>query len=199
MRKMHGNKRQARILVLDYDRTIALTLTEILAEQGYEVATVFSGESALVKAAEFIPDLLVSDVCMDGINGVEAAIRVTAMLPGCRVLFLSGLTSMAEVLSAAPKRLVYSFASKPLHSLDFLNAVAYMLPAVIATDDTVRTSVEPRVVQGYAHGPRLANARFILRNTGTNTETIPAVQGKPCAVFLDWKFPERAGLEMRVQ
>jgi DNA-binding NtrC family response regulator len=119
MRKLHDNKRQVRILVLDDDRTVALALSEILAEQGYEVATVFSGEKALMKAAEFSPDLLISDVCMDGMNGVEAAIRITAMLPGCKVLFVSGLASMAEVLNAAPKRLVFSFMSKPLHSLDF--------------------------------------------------------------------------------
>jgi CheY-like chemotaxis protein len=198
MRKLHGKKRQARILVLDDDRTIALTLTDILTEQGYEVATVFSGERALVKAAEFIPDLLVSDVCMDGMNGVEAAIRITALLPGCRVLFLSGLASMAEVLNAAPKRLVYSFTSKPLHSRDFLNAVAYMLPAMSATDDSVKTAVEPRVTQEYPLG-RTANAGLIIKNAGTETGALQAVQNKLYAVLLDSKCPDRQGLEMQVQ
>ena len=198
MRKLHGKKRQARILVLDDDRTIALTLTDILTEQGYEVATVFSGERALVKAAEFIPDLLVSDVCMDGMNGVEAAIRITALLPGCRVLFLSGLASMAEVLNAAPKRLVYSFTSKPLHSRDFLNAVAYMLPAMSATDDSVKTAVEPRVTQEYPLG-RTANAGLIFKNAGTETGVLQAVQNKLYAVLLDSKCPDRQGLEMQVQ
>jgi DNA-binding NtrC family response regulator len=141
MRKLHDNKRQVRILVLDDDRTVALALSEILAEQGYEVATVFSGEKALMKAAEFSPDLLISDVCMDGMNGVEAAIRITAMLPGCKVLFVSGLASMAEVLNAAPKRLVFSFMSKPLHSLDFLSAVAYMFSAVSTAGDLLSTVV----------------------------------------------------------
>lgn len=129
IRNQYGNKGQARILVVDDDLTLALALSEFLVEQGYGVATAFSGQEAIEKAADFSPNLLISDVCMDGVNGVEAAVAITAMLPGCRVLFLSGIASMYDLMSAAPEGLVYSFIPKPLHPLDLLNAIAYMLPA----------------------------------------------------------------------
>ena len=128
MRNRYGNKRHARILVVDDEQTLVLTLGEILVEQGYEVATAFSGEDAIARASGFFPDLLVSDVCMGEVNGVEAATAITEMLPGCRVLFVSGLASISDLMRAAPERLIYSFIPKPIQWLDLINAIAYMLP-----------------------------------------------------------------------
>jgi CheY-like chemotaxis protein len=118
----------ARILVVDDDELIALTLTAILQEQGYEVAAAFNGKQAIALAAEFFPDLLLSDVHIGAMNGVQAAIRITAKLPHCRVLFLSGHASTGDLLKDVPKRMECSFISKPPNLLDLLNAIAYMLP-----------------------------------------------------------------------
>ncbi len=133
--RKHGNVRQARILVVDADHILALTIQTILEAQGYKVETAFSGEEALAKAPGFAPDLLISEVCLGAMNGVEAATRITAKVRGCSVFFLSGPASLAEVSKTAPARLVYSFTTKPLHSLDLLNAIAYMLPVASLVDD----------------------------------------------------------------
>jgi CheY-like chemotaxis protein len=128
--KKNGNEKPARILVVDNDQLIAWTLGAILEEQGYEVATAFSGEEAVAKAPVFVPHLLVSDINMGAMSGVEAAIRITTNFSECKVLFLSGLASNSDILDTAPERLVYSFASKPLPPLDLLSAIAYMLPVL---------------------------------------------------------------------
>lgn len=130
-----GTSRQAKILVVDNEHKIALGLCAILQNQGYAVATAFSGEDAVAVAAGFTPDLLVSDVRVGDASGVKIATQITAMVPHCSVLFLSSLASMSDVLKVAPKRLVYSFVSKPLRVLDLFNAIAYQLPAVSTFED----------------------------------------------------------------
>jgi two-component system, response regulator RegA len=125
-----GTSRKAKILVVDNEQMLALALCTILQSHGYEVATAFSGEEAIALAARFIPDLLVSDVRLGATSGVKVATQITNIFPHCSVLFLSGLSSMSDVLRVAPKRLVYSFVSKPLQLLDLLNAIAYKLSAV---------------------------------------------------------------------
>jgi CheY-like chemotaxis protein len=65
---------------------IALTLSALLQKRGYEVATAFSGKEAVAKAAEFFPDLLLSDVNMEAKNGLRAVAQITANLPDCKVL-----------------------------------------------------------------------------------------------------------------
>jgi len=164
--RKHGNGRQARILVVDDELTVALTLVEILEEQGYEVAVAFSGEQAVAEAVELLPDLLISDVCMGEVNGVEVATSITAMLPDCKVLFLSGLASMSDVMSAAPERLVYSFMSKPMRLLDLLNAIAYMLPAVSPAHDPVAIPVARDTHMHTAIGMRPAETELILSEVG---------------------------------
>jgi DNA-binding NtrC family response regulator len=70
----------------------------------------------------------VSEVGMGAKGGIRAAVLITEMLPGCRVLFLSAHASMSEVSEAVPNKFVFSFTSKPLRPLDLLSAIGYMLP-----------------------------------------------------------------------
>jgi CheY-like chemotaxis protein len=129
MRTHYGHAGQPRILVADWDRTNACTLSAILNRAGYEVATAFDGEEAVAKAVSFTPDLFITEPFMGRLSGIDAATAITAALTACRMLFLSGDASSAEISMAAPKHLVYSFISNPVPPLDLLNAVAYMLPA----------------------------------------------------------------------
>jgi CheY-like chemotaxis protein len=196
-RTWNGNELQARILVVDDSQTIALTLSAILQEHGYETATAFSGAEAITKAAGFLPDLLVSDVCMGAMNGIEAASRITARLPGCKVLFLSGQASMSDVLNAAPERLVYSFISKPIHPLDLLNAIAYMLPAANPREDAVAMVMEQEAIERYSLARMRVLAGFILSESRTGAQA--AAQGKPGAAFVNFGPPAAAGVAMRLQ
>ena len=119
--------RRSRVLVVDDERSIALTLSAILEDADYEVRTAFSGEEAVETAAIFHPDLLLTDIAMGTMNGIDAALRITAAQPGCRVLFLSGHAAFCEILKSPPAHLVYSSMSKPTRVPDLLNAIAYML------------------------------------------------------------------------
>src|ERR1700733_4394611 len=82
-----------RILVADDDCVIASTLTQILRLSGYEAETVSSGEEAIAVAAKHKPDVLISDVVMGGITGIESAIRILEIVPECLVILISGQAS----------------------------------------------------------------------------------------------------------
>lgn len=137
MRMRFGRQLKKRILAVEDEPTIAITLAAILEEEGYEVETAFSGEEAICKAARFIPNLLITDLNVGAMSGMEAATQITAMLPDCRVFFFSGTGSFDELSHAAPKHLVYSFARKPMPVPDLLSAIAYIVSAVNAVYDPV--------------------------------------------------------------
>src|SRR3954469_15580726 len=73
-----------RILVVDDEQTIADTLSQILTRSGFEVATAYSAEVAHDLAMIAEPQLLVSDLILGGITGIELAIRFTTDFPSCR-------------------------------------------------------------------------------------------------------------------
>jgi CheY-like chemotaxis protein len=86
---------RAKILVVDDETEIASTLSHILEEEGYQTAAAFDGRTAITLAKSFKPDLLLTDVQMPKVNGIEAAIEITSELPNCRVLLLTGSYALA--------------------------------------------------------------------------------------------------------
>jgi CheY-like chemotaxis protein len=110
-----------KVLIADDERVIADTLAAILNHGGFEARAVYSCIKALEIAPAFKPDLLISDVIMTELNGIEAAIRIRAILPDIRVFLLSGQTATAELLERE-NAAGYGFEvlTKPLHPRDLI-------------------------------------------------------------------------------
>jgi DNA-binding NtrC family response regulator len=160
MRTHYGHAGQARILVADRDRTNALTLSAILHRIGYDMATALDGEEAVVKAANFTPDLFITEPFLGSLSRMDATTAISAALPACRLLLSSGASS-SHSSKAARKHLVYSFISNPILPIDRLNAGACKLPAKNSFDDRTAMSVlDDTIAPGWQSesrpGPGLA-------------------------------------------
>jgi CheY-like chemotaxis protein len=95
------NQSKPRVLVADDEQVIANTLAIILNQAGFEARAVYSGEKALDALDTFHPDMLISDVIMTGMTGIEAAIQTRAKLPNCKILLFSGQAATADLLERA--------------------------------------------------------------------------------------------------
>ena len=110
-----------RVLVADDEQLIANTLTIILNQSGFEACAVYSGEAAVEALRTFQPDVLISDVVMTGMTGIEAAIIVRAQRPDCKVLLFSGQAATADLLqNACSQGHDFEIISKPVHPTDLL-------------------------------------------------------------------------------
>jgi CheY-like chemotaxis protein len=93
----------------------------ILNQSGFEARAVYSGEKALEAASELKPDMLISDVIMAGLNGIDAAIRIRALLPQIKILLFSGQAATADLLEKArAKGYEFEILAKPVHPHDLL-------------------------------------------------------------------------------
>jgi CheY-like chemotaxis protein len=111
-----SNTARPKILVVDDQRLIADTLSEILENAGFEVAVAYDGWQAIEKASRFKPDQLLSDVVMPRMNGIELAIAISKMHPSTKILLFSAQTGISEILLDAEKQGYYfELLPKPLH------------------------------------------------------------------------------------
>lgn len=111
-----------KVLVADDERVIADTLAMILNQSGFETKAVYSGEKALELAAIFEPDMLISDVIMADLNGIDAAIRIRAILPNIKILLFSGQAATADLLEKARMQgYEFEILAKPVHPQDLLS------------------------------------------------------------------------------
>jgi CheY-like chemotaxis protein len=118
---MPENHAKPKVLVVDDERVIADTLAMILNQSGFEASAVYSGEKALELAATMRPDMFISDVIMADLNGIDAAIRIRAMLPGIKILLFSGQAATANLLEKARSQgYEFEILSKPVHPQDLL-------------------------------------------------------------------------------
>jgi CheY-like chemotaxis protein len=110
-----------KVLVADDERTIADTLAVILTKAGFETQAVYSGEAAVEMAEHFLPNMLISDVVMTGISGIEAAIKIGAILPDCKILLFSAQATTVNLLEKARAQgHEFEILSKPVHPSDLL-------------------------------------------------------------------------------
>src|ERR1051326_4067783 len=85
----------ARILLAEDDDQMRTFLTRGLRRAGHAVDAVGDGEAALARSHTADYDLLLADVVMPGIDGIELARRVAAHQPGIRVMFITGFAAVA--------------------------------------------------------------------------------------------------------
>lgn len=116
------------LLIVDDERVIADTLSAILSKHGFAVMTAYSGATALELARITPPDLLLSDVAMPGMNGIELAIAMVQSLPDCKVLLFSGQASTVDLLDEARHAgHTFTLILKPIHPTDLLNRISDFL------------------------------------------------------------------------
>jgi CheY-like chemotaxis protein len=110
-----------RVLVVDDEELIANTLAIILNKAGFEARAVFSGEQAIKLLESFQPEMLITDVIMPGMTGIEAAIATRNRLPKCNILLFSGQAVTADLLQEARAQgHEFDILAKPVHPSDLL-------------------------------------------------------------------------------
>jgi DNA-binding response OmpR family regulator len=113
--------KQKVAFVVDDEHVIATTLATILNFAGFDARAMFSGQEALDASDHLRPDLLITDVVMTGMNGIEAAIITRSKLPECKILLFTGQAASLDLLVVA--RLEgheFEILAKPIHPTDLL-------------------------------------------------------------------------------
>jgi CheY-like chemotaxis protein len=145
-----------RILLVDDQRQVSRMLRASLelSGQDYNVADVASAEEALIELARGPIDLLVTDVRLPGMSGLELLAKVRTQNPKARAILITGAPT-DEVEAEAAALGVIAFLRKPLGTSFFLEAVAHALESAVAADPSAEAVEEER--------PRIAERLAALR------------------------------------
>jgi CheY-like chemotaxis protein len=115
------DQNRPKVLVADDERMIADTLRTILNQNGFDAASAYDGQDAIDMARVWPPNILLTDVIMPNVNGIEAAIQITRMIPACRVLLFSGDAGTPDLRHDAQARgHRFQLLVKPLHPEELL-------------------------------------------------------------------------------
>ena len=105
-----------RILIVDDEPLIREILMTTLADEGYEVVEAESGEVALELFREKPCDLVISDISMSNISGIDLLFSLKQIYPDVEVILITGYASV-ETAQAALEGGAYRYLKKPFHDL----------------------------------------------------------------------------------
>ncbi len=118
------------ILLIDDDKDILFTFTTIIEGEGYNATSISDPYKALNHFSQMDPyhyDLTVMDIRMPGINGIQLYSKIKVMNPDIKVLFLSALDAVDELLSIFPEIKSSEIIRKPIEPADLLSKVNSIL------------------------------------------------------------------------
>jgi CheY-like chemotaxis protein len=105
-----------RVLVVDDDALVADTFAMVLNSCGFEAVAAHSGEEAVELARLGRYDNLVTDVMMEPMNGIQAALAIREIHPDCKVLLVSGVQHTAILIQEAMEAgHEFEILAKPVH------------------------------------------------------------------------------------
>jgi DNA-binding NarL/FixJ family response regulator len=154
-----------RILVVDDEAKLLRAVAVTLREEGYEVTTARSGAEALVRINEAIPDLIISDIRMPGMDGHQLARSLrsnarTALIP---IIFLTAKDERRDRI-AGIRTGVDAYLTKPFDSEELIAVVANILSRV------ERTSAELSRLVSSAMGEESSQTQFAIDKDFTEAE-----------------------------
>lgn len=150
---MSVNEEQAYVLVVDDEGAIRYSITKTLQRVGYHVEAAASGEEALEMMKTQNYDVVLTDIRMPGLTGVELLRRITEQAPDAVVILLTGYASLETAIESL--RLgAHDYLVKPSSSQDIRNSVA----------------------QGIERAHNLRNRRALLRSIRDNVEQLTGEQ-----------------------
>ena len=108
--------RKRTVLVVDDEHLIADTMTEILKRSGFHALCAYDGQAALEIALQINPDVVVTDVVMPHMNGIQLAIAVRKALPSAEIILLSGQAAVTDMVERGRKDgHSFELMAKPIH------------------------------------------------------------------------------------
>ncbi len=107
--------------MVDDEYLITDTICAILNQNGFDAAAAYSGEQAMETALKLLPGVVLSDVLMPKMSGVELGIRLHEEFPSVKVILLSGQLATSEMIEKAEAQgHFFDLFPKPIHPEDLI-------------------------------------------------------------------------------
>jgi|Deesub1362A_J573_1020465.scaffolds.fasta_scaffold12299_1 two-component system response regulator AtoC len=166
---------QARILVVDDEEHVRRVLSLMLAGEGYQVVTAAGGREALERFQDEVFDLVILDLRMPDLDGLEVLSRLRAAEPDQTVVMITAYASVDTALTAM-KRGAFDYIGKPFKEEEILAVVAKALERarLVADNRRLRREVAERYHFGRIIGssPAMERVFAVMRKVADTAATV---------------------------
>ncbi|ARN73215.1 HD domain-containing phosphohydrolase [Oceanicoccus sagamiensis] len=114
---------QQTLLLVDDEKNVLNALRRLFYGADYQVVTASSGEEALLMMEQYSPDMIISDVRMPGMNGVELLVHIAEKYPDTERVLLTGYSDIESTIDAINSGGISQYIQKPWNDEKLLKLV----------------------------------------------------------------------------
>jgi diguanylate cyclase (GGDEF)-like protein len=189
LQRRRGMAKNVNILIVDDDISILETVGDIFQERGYNVAMVDNGQRAIKLVSRRYFDVVLMDIRMPGIDGLETYKEVKRIIPTAAVIMMTG-DSKEELVKKSIEEGAYTVIYKPFNVKRVIKIVEEALkkPIILIVDDRIEDRDTLRDIlagKGY---------RTVLAKDGYEAVGF-SEKGNFDVILLDIKMPKMDGIE----
>ena len=192
-----------KILVVDDEIGIRQSLKKILEKEGYEVLTASNGEEAFKVIRSDAVDLLISDIRMAGMDGLELLKVCKSVSPYTEVIMITGYASVDTAVDSM-KQGAYDYITKPFKKADIVKAVQKAIEKQILTMDNVKMKERIEAMEAAplieTASPAMKKLVEIVHQVAPSKATVLIMgesgTGKEVIADMIYKLSPRAGRAM---
>ena len=166
-----------RILIADDEEKIRRVVVAFLQDRGYDVKEADCGRTAVRAAEDFWPQVVLMDLAMPDINGIEAMSQIHRFLPGCKVIFITAYGSIESAVEAMRKG-AFDYITKPFRNDDLLLRIQKALKVAELEDRVER--LEDQLADRYSFSNIIGDSAPMKQVL----ELVRRVMGKDTTVFI---------------
>jgi CheY-like chemotaxis protein len=143
-----NDKRKRKILVVDDDINVSKSIRKVISEEEYEVETALSGEEALQMDRKKKFDLIITDLMMPGLNGLELLETLKQARPGVNVIMITGYPTIKTAVQSV-KMGAFDYLPKPFTPAELRSLVTRVFKKVGSDEQGEASIAEPVIPPGY--------------------------------------------------
>jgi diguanylate cyclase (GGDEF)-like protein len=165
MDRMSGaDKKPFRILVVDDDESLRTVVSQVLIEDGHEVTVAGSGEEALEVCRNEFPALVITDIVMGGMSGIELLKEIKRLHPETQVIIITSHASLDTAITAIRSG-AYDYLIKPFEDISLISAVAgRAIDKIRLTEENINLVEELKQTNGELEGANALLKELSIRD-----------------------------------
>ena len=136
---------KTRVLLVDDEKEFIQTLSERLIIRDYDVTTAFSGEEAIEKVKNYLFDVIILDVLMPGMSGIETLREIRKIKPLIEVIMLTGNATVETAIEGL-KLGALDFLLKPCETDDLVTKIDMAYEKKAEQDERIRVARVAEIV-----------------------------------------------------
>lgn len=165
------------ILIIDDEESIRTSLKGALEDEGFDVLTAEDGNSGIAKASDELPDLVLLDIWMPGIDGIETLNRLKRLLPKLPIVMMSGHGTI-EVAVKATRLGAYDFIEKPLSLEKVMLTIRHALEtSMLEQENLILKGAERHLIIGESDAMKRLKEKIIITAHSDDCAVITGEKG----------------------